>query len=237
MEETTANFQAHLLESQKWYCYVGERNAEAPACSSMTAAEVLRTSSCNCSDSFQQQVVDHFHEGDNKRVIYFLPKQNLVTDSARLFLTLQLFFSYNSSTRTPTLGYPNLWLLVYDPIQDPYIAYQTGDALMTLMDANGVTTLTLSSDYVDFGNGTAYYRYDVGVSTSPFMNLICDVAGNTSDYRDCHATVLVRVPRLERTVVHDRRVMLWTDVVASAGAYFALVQLISWIISGLSWAI
>lgn len=103
---------------------------------------------------------------------------------------------------------------------------------MMLMNANGVTTMALGVNYVDGGNGTYSYRYDADVRTTPHMNLVCDVASDLKDFSPCRASVLVRLPQLERTVIYPKQDKEWTDVVGQAGSYFALSQLVSWILSG-----
>jgi hypothetical protein len=205
MQETTAHYQAALLDEQPWYCYLGTRQPDAPACSSLTAEEVLATGSCNCSDSWTQKVLPHFSGVDNKRVLSFMPKLNLAMNSARHFLTLQVLWNYNTSAQAdPTLGYPNLWLIVYDSATSPWDAYLTGDSPMTLTNANGVTTLALGISYIE-RNASYHYRYSIDVNTSPFFGLVCDVSGNPEKYTPCYSSIWIRPPRLERTVVFSRQ--------------------------------
>lgn len=233
MQETTARYHANLID-QTWYCSVGERPPDAPACSSMTEEQVLNTRACNCSDSWVQEVLPHFVEGDDKRVLKFLPKPNLALKDPQQFLTLQYYFNYNVTKESrPLLRYPNLWILVYDPTTDPFVAWETGTSPMTLMNAHGVTTLSITINHINPSKADSFYKYDVIIDTSPAMNLPCDVSANPEDYYDCYGTILVRFPQLKRTVVRTKRDMVWSDVVASAGSYFALSQLVSWLVSGL----
>lgn len=233
MQETTAKYHANLID-QTWYCHVGERPPDAPSCSSMTEEQVLNARTCNCSDSWVQEILPHFSGPDDKRVLKFQPKSNLALKDPQQFLTLQYYFNYNVTKESrPILRYPNLWLLVYDPATDPFVAWKSGISPMTLMNAHGVTTLSVTINYIKPSNGDSFYKYDINVYTSPAMNLSCDVSGDLADYHDCPGTILVRFPQFNRTVVRTRRNMVWSDVVASAGSYFALSQLVSWLVSGL----
>ena len=76
------------------------------------------------------------------------------------------------------------------------------------------------------------------------MNLVCDVATrNTSTaddpngetYATCYVSIILRFERMERQTATERPAMDWADVVMIVGAYFALVQLLCWVASGLAW--
>jgi hypothetical protein len=73
------------------------------------------------------------------------------------------------------------------------------------------------------------------VSTSARQNLdiVCDVT--KPEWFLCYLTIEIQIPSLLRMVVQEERRLDWTRVVADAGAYFALVQFFSWIVSGMAW--
>lgn len=146
------------------------------------------------------------------------------------------------SANSSIIGSPNFWLLVYDPVIPAQQVYTSGTAGLSLINANGVNTVTLSPTYVQRRDSPPHYEYNAIVSTSPNLNIVCDVAtrnmspGATSNvYTDCTAFILFRFGNLDRTTINERPAMEWADVVASIGSYFALVQFVCWVISGLAW--
>lgn len=243
-----------MVEQQPWTCYIGE-SQDSPACSSMNPPQVaqLQVSSCNCSESWDQRIMYHFWGNDTKRFISFVHTPNLVTGSVEAFFNLQVHFNCKSSMSPSIFGKlnsfqdnssqwganssiianPNLWLLVYDPVIAPQQAYLTGTAGLSLINANGVTTVTLTPTYVQRRDSPPHYEYEAIISTSSFLNIICDVAtrnaladATSNAYADCTAFILFRFANLDRTTFRERPVMEWADVVASIGSYFALVQFV-----------
>ena len=139
-------------------------------------------------------------------------------------------------------------MLVYDPAIPAQEAYTSGTAGLSLINGNGFTTVTLSPTYVRRKGVTPHYEYNAAMSTSPNLNVACDVAaGNTSAvstqgmssnasaYSLCYASIAFRFATMQRTTITERPVMSWADVVASVGSYFALVQFVCWVISGVAW--
>lgn len=93
---------------------------------------------------------------------------------------------------------------------------------------------------------------DVTISVRQNLDLVCDV--DKKDFWNCFLTLEVQIPSFLRTVVHEETRYHWSvcclhscevgvanrrwpeqSVVADAGAYFALVQFSSWILSGSAW--
>lgn len=89
----------------------------------------------------------------------------------------------------------------------------------------------------------------VRISTTDNLNLVCDVTKNATQL--CYASLIIQIPRFDRTVLTEKMSMQWPvsrnpvvdssifgnliedqDVLAEVGAYFALVQILSWIVSG-----
>ena len=144
---------------------------------------------------------------------------------------------------------PNVWLLVYDPVIPAQEAYETGTAGLTLMNANGFTTITLTPNYMRRRDSTPHYEYDAQVNTSPMLDVVCDVATRnmssankkvktpeSNAYAPCDAPIAFRFANLERQTATERPAMQWVDVVMSVGSYFALVQFVCWVFSGLAWS-
>ena len=144
---------------------------------------------------------------------------------------------------------PNVWLLVYDPVIPAQEAFETGTAGLTLVNANGFTTITLTPNYFRPRNSTPHYEYDAQVNTSSMLDVVCDVAtrnmslANTTvktpesnAYAPCYAPIAFRFTNLERQTATERPAMQWGDIVMSVGSYFALVQFVCWVFSGLAWS-
>ena len=150
---------------------------------------------------------------------------------------------------------PNVWLLVYDPVIPAQEAYETGTAGLTLMNANGFTTITLTPNYMRRRDSTPHYESDAQVNTSPMLDVVCDVATRTMSssakandqtvnkttlesnaYAPCNAPIAFRFANLERQTATERPAMQWGDIVMNVGSYFALVQFVCWVFSGLAWS-
>jgi hypothetical protein len=133
-------------------------------------------------------------------------------------------------------------LLVYDPAIPAQEAYTTGTAGLSILNGNGFTTVTLNPTYVQRKDSPPHYEYNSQFYTSPFLNIVCDVGTrsttSTDDenaYADCTAYIVFRFATLERAILTEKPVMSWMDVVMNVGSYFALVQFVCWVISGLAW--
>ena len=144
---------------------------------------------------------------------------------------------------------PNVWLLVYDPVIPAQEAYETGTAGLTVMNANGFTTITLTPNYMRRRDSTPHYEYDAQVNTSPMLDVVCDVATRnmslanktvktpeSNAYAPCYAPIAFRFANLQRQTATERPAMQWGDIVLSVGSYFALVQFVCWVFSGLAWS-
>jgi hypothetical protein len=184
MEQTDARAQANLLDDQPWTCFIGAWNPTGPKCGALTEEQVLDPNpSCNCTYSWRHQILPHFSGNDTKRVMSLVPEPELLTNSTQTFLNLQVEFNCkyywptcdeyitypdhqltssppsDNSSVSLVLGSPNLWLFVYDPVVSAEEAYFKGYALITLMNANGVTTVTLNLNYYEKRNVVPHYEY------------------------------------------------------------------------------
>lgn len=50
----------------------------------------------------------------------------------------------------------------------------------------------------------------VGISTTPYMNLVCDTAGDQETYSPCHGVLLLNVPGFDSTIMNEQTTLLWT---------------------------
>ena len=121
---------------------------------------------------------------------------------------------------------PTVWLLVYDPVIPAQEAYETGTAGLTLMNANGFTTITLTPNYMRRRDSTPHYEYDAQVSTSPMLDVVYDVAtrdmssatanktvdktqSESNAYAPGTAPIAFRFANLERQTATERPAMQW----------------------------
>ena len=127
-------------------------------------------------------------------------------------------------------------------------AYTTGTAGLTVINANGFTTVTLTPSYIKRLDAPPHYEYEAQISTTPMLDVVCDMAERnmslandtikTPDdnaYANCYAFIALRFASLERQTATEKPVMEWGDVVMAVGSYFALIQFASWVISGVAW--
>ena len=155
---------------------------------------------------------------------------------------------WGSGDSTPRAS-PNVWLLVYDPVIPAQEAYETGTAGLTLLNANGYTTITLTPNYMRRRDSAPHYEYNAQVNTSPMLDVVCDVAtrnmslandtvktSEANAYAPCHAPIAFRFANLQRQTATERPAMQWGDIIMSVGSYFALVQFVCWVSSGVAWS-
>ena len=135
---------------------------------------------------------------------------------------------------------PNLWMLVYDSTISAATAYTTANGEYVLADVNSVNTVTMNPVFIRYRNGTGAYQYHVSLSSSQNSGVTCDVSGQLLNplgkYSDCSALFLFRIQSFQSSVLQERRKLEWADFGASVGAYFALIQAGSWILSLLAFA-
>ena len=111
-------------------------------------------------------------------------------------------------------------------------AYLQGTSSMRLFNAYGTSTVLLNNHYFEGRDGRARYEYGtsesyltfdsnggfgcllsslgVVISTSPYMNLVCDIAGNQTAYTPCRGVLLLNVPGFDSTIIRERTALNWT---------------------------
>ena len=85
------------------------------------------------------------------------------------------------------------------------------------MNAKGVTTISLSPTFFRGRTAPPKYEYSPIMTTSPNINLVCDVAPynstnrtaivsniNAGTYTDCHGSLVFQFGLLQRTTVTER---------------------------------
>ncbi|CAO2653808.1 Nn.00g032190.m01.CDS01 [Neocucurbitaria sp. VM-36] len=224
-------------------CSSGPRYDHVAQCSSLSITEALRTVSCDCGDSWPS--LERLKRGDStvmwltQNTTYYdmVPSPSTISKGAGHFLELQIFFTYNTTeaylnaSLTPA---PGVWMAIYDPSYDIVQMMKDGQLYTAQIDANSHTVVNIGLKYYTYLNKTSSYKYDVTISTRQNLDFVCDISKD--DWWPCHLTVEVQIPSFLRTIIHEERRQDWSRVVADAGAYFALVQFLSWIASGMAWS-
>ncbi|OCL11260.1 hypothetical protein AOQ84DRAFT_336188 [Glonium stellatum] len=235
LQDKAATYQANLVP-EPLKCFLNHFDPSSPMCSSLSRKDLLGSYSCNCNDSWVPGVQEEYPNTDTgHRYVSFRPAGYVISRGANFYMTIQAFFTYNTShIESNSIPSPDLWLMVYDPSLEWKDAYYNGYGPITLFNANGVTTINIGLVYYESLNGTGYYSYDIELSTTPNINLVCDVSED--DIALCHTSLVIQIPRFDRSVNKQQMSMTWPDVATEAGSYFAFVQFLSWIFSGQVWA-
>ena len=126
---------------------------------------------------------------------------------------------------------PSLSLAVYDPALGMQKSFEQGYTRMRLINANGIVAVNVGLWMRQAPGYEPAYDYPLDISNSQAANITCDTSTNTTFQGACHVSLFITIPNFERTITTRQKQMGWSDVVASAGAYFSFVQFISWIIS------
>ncbi|KAG9233345.1 hypothetical protein BJ875DRAFT_464429 [Amylocarpus encephaloides] len=158
-----------------------------------------------------------------------------MSKSPATMLQLQASFNYNSTQSrldSSTRLSPSLFLAVYDPTLGLDASLSQGFSRLSLIPANGIVSIAISLRLHNL-HGLSAYDYDLNISSSPAMELTCDLGGDSNGgyTHDCRVSLFMQFTGFERVIVGSRKKMSWADVAASAGAYFSFVQFISWIVS------
>ncbi|KAL8659517.1 MAG: hypothetical protein Q9202_007086 [Teloschistes flavicans] len=206
-------------KSQK--CFLGWLQEDAVSCDALKQEQLVPGHSCNCKAGWTDDVIEDFGwQNTTYRYVSWRPSAKLVVGVPTYRMTLQAFFTYNASQSladSKATQSPSLWLAIYDPQLD------LTDALKM-----GYTRLR----YRQAPNQPPAYDYaEVSLSSNQDLDIVCDTSPGKYVH-PCHVTLFIQIPTFERKVIMQSPVMRWTDVAASAGAYFSFVQFVSWILSG-----
>ncbi|KAF2795862.1 hypothetical protein K505DRAFT_301396 [Melanomma pulvis-pyrius CBS 109.77] len=238
-ESTQANIQ--LAEFK---CVSGDWTDHSELCSALTVSQNLESTSCDCGDRWP--TLEQMMRGDNKmtwlgkETSYFAmaPSETTVSRGEGHFMHLQVFFNYNTSASLANESVttaPGVWMAVYDARYDIRDALRDGYLQSAQIDANGHTVINVGLSYYEYLDRPPVYKYDLAFATRQNLDLVCDVT--KEGWYNCHVALEVQIPSFLRTIARQEKRMTWSRVIADAGAYFALVQFLSWIGSGQAWAI
>ncbi|KAL8686133.1 MAG: hypothetical protein Q9218_007322 [Villophora microphyllina] len=103
---------------------------------------------------------------------------------------------------------PDLWLAIFDSSYPLEVALESGYAPLNLMNANGVTSLNLNLNTLQSKYPEPMYFYRPVISTSPNVEIVCDVSGNYS--YPCYTSLLLQFVNHDRSDIKERQAMSWT---------------------------
>lgn len=238
LQDVKQNTMANLVDSAAPKCFSGLFDSSAPPCETLSAEQYLNQSSCNCNNSISSSLDGTFSWSVGTfKYFLFRPPMNTISKHPGYHMTLQAFFNYNASealasvTTTPS---PDLQLAIFDPGSGLEQALNSSYSPINLINTNGISYIHLDLNLRRDRHLASIYDYDPTISTSPNLGLVCDTSANMSNL--CHASLELQFTSHDRKITVERRGMTWVDAAVSAGAYFAFVQFLSWIVSGQVWA-
>ncbi|KAK4555405.1 hypothetical protein LTR86_007702 [Recurvomyces mirabilis] len=204
-------------------------------CQAQTKETILAEHYCNCSESFsgvQKAPLANHVGGISYRD--FIPSTQISFNTTNASLVLQVFSSHNSSgtPRDWILPGPFLLLMAFDPVMPTMEAFTSGRAQITHIPVLASTNVVIQPQYRMGWGGKPYYYYDMGITSIPSLNDICDVGDDYVTW--CYTTVVLQFVDMTRTVMTRQRAASPSDIFAQVGGYFALVQFLCWIISGMA---
>lgn len=218
-------------------CYLGWYDNDAPHCADVPPGVLP----CNCGSNWIPSVVEDFlWQNITYRYLVMVSSESLTCLSTSTEMLLQAFYWFNASQAWLDSSWhlnPSLWLSIWDPTLTLQEALEKGYTRLVLINANGMSSITLGLRSRQAIGGAPAYDYQLSVSTTPAQDLVCDVSGTIgSPSGPCHITLLLQFPTFERQISRLMPVMGWVDVISSAGSFYAVVQLLSWIVSGMVFA-
>lgn len=169
----------------------------------------------------------------------------------RTFRELSDKFSLDNTTKAlqdagRILG-PSLFVSIFDPTLDLLEALQKNYTRLEHMPANGLSTVTLGLHHRQALNEPGKYDYELSISSTPSMDLRCDSSAEVNMEMACWMTIFLSFPSFSRRVTELNYKMSLTvsvpyffvlrktnvpqDVLAEAGAWFSLFQMIAWLVS------
>ncbi|KAK0735324.1 hypothetical protein B0T21DRAFT_411962 [Apiosordaria backusii] len=227
--------QANLEVDPPPKCFLGWYNETAPDCG-VTASDY--TGSCQCGNRWSGRIENFEWQNTSYRAFTLTSSISMESPRPTYQMIAQAFFTYNTSQAlvdSSRVLSPSLWIAVYDPTLTVQEALENGYTRMVLINANGMTALNLGLNYREALGKAPAYDYQLSISTIPSMDLQCDTSDPKGASGPCFLSLFVQFPSFERQVSRQDVAMKWQDVVADAGSWFALFQLLGWISSGLAW--
>ncbi|KAI0901157.1 hypothetical protein F4806DRAFT_183142 [Annulohypoxylon nitens] len=236
-----------LLQRQNWTsqgildvsrappkCFVGWADPDAQNCELSNS----QNESCRCEDRWEKSIQDFEWQGVQYRTLTLVSSEALLCTVPTKLMLAQAFLWYDSSKAlndSSRLLSPSLSIAVYDPTLSLRQALENDYTRPILVNANGMVAVNLGLNYRQTRGKAPAYDYDVSLSTIPAVDMLCDRGSDTTPSTGpCFLSLWLQFPTFERQVSTQGYAMEWPDVVASAGSWLSLFQIISWILSGLA---
>ncbi|KAK2051312.1 hypothetical protein LY76DRAFT_528814 [Colletotrichum caudatum] len=228
--------QAELSLEKSPKCFQGLWEDNLPVCSRDHPGDA-----CNCANDWVLPLNTTFTwRNTTYHMLQLQPTESAVSKELGQALMVQAFFSYDTEKALKDRGSllePSLRLAIWDPHLTLAEALERGLTRLVLINANALTSLNLYVESRQTSPGSSlaldYARSDI--SSIPSRSLLCDTGNNKEQYRDlCEVTLHLQYVTFDLVVSSYRRVMEWPDMVAVAGSWISLFQILAWILSGLA---
>ncbi|KAL8718704.1 MAG: hypothetical protein Q9181_008165, partial [Wetmoreana brouardii] len=148
-------------KSQK--CFLGWLKEDAVFCDDLTPEQLIPGQSCNCKAGWTNDVIEGFEwQNTTYRYVSWRPTPKLIDRVPTYLMTLQAFFTYNTSQSLAdsyATQSPSLWLAIYDPQLNLADALRKGYTRMVLNAANGNNAINLGLTYRQAPNYPPAYDY------------------------------------------------------------------------------
>ncbi|KAI1456514.1 hypothetical protein F4805DRAFT_468035 [Annulohypoxylon moriforme] len=215
-------------------CFVGWAEPDAPNCALSDSQRLP----CRCEDRWEENIGNFTWQGTKYRTLTLVSSEALLCTVPTTLMLAQAFLWYDSSKAindSSRLLSPSLSIAVYDPTLSLSEALENDYTRPILVNANGMVAVNLGLNYRQVRGRTPAYDYDVSLSTIPALDMLCNVGSDSKPATEpCFLSLWLQFPTFERQVSTQGYAMSWADVVASAGSWLSLFQIISWILSGLA---
>ncbi len=217
-------------------CFINRYDDTAPNCTQLNGQAIDDSDSCNCASLWSQHVVENFqYRNRTYRYLEFRADERMICTRPTTLLWLQAPFDYNADKAEAQEGFmpsPGLSLAIFDPKNNLSYALENNYTRMIDINALGSTSINLDLFYRINLDDTAAYDYKITLSSTPSLNLVCNTGSNGTQYSGpCATRILLRISSFHRTILQEKKGISWTKIVNSVGAWYSLVQFVSWVLS------
>ncbi|KAK4217729.1 hypothetical protein QBC37DRAFT_437796 [Rhypophila decipiens] len=227
--------QANLAGSVPGKCFIGWYDERSPDCEELPPG----TTPCQCAGSWAKNIVDFQWHNTSYRAQILTSTSSMVSNAPTNQMIVQTFFTYNTAKALADSSHilsPSLFIAVYDPTLTLQQALENGFTRLNLVNANGVAAINLGLSYRDYqyiGKPPAY-DYTLSISGIPGTDLRCDVSSPEKNTGHCFLSLFMQFPTFDRLVFTQKVAMSYEELLSVAGSWFAVSQLLGWILSGLA---
>ncbi|KAI2465618.1 hypothetical protein F4781DRAFT_424665 [Annulohypoxylon bovei var. microspora] len=215
-------------------CFIDWAEEGAPSCGLSNSQRLP----CRCEDRWEESIGNYTWRGTKYRTLTLVSSKALLCTVPTTFMLAQAFMWYDSSKAindSSRLLSPSLSVAIYDPTLNLTEALENDYTRPILINANGMVAVNLGLNYRQARGRAPAYDYDISLSTIPSLEMQCDVGSDTEQATGpCFLSLWIQFPTFERQVSTQGYAMSWPDVIASAGSWLSLFQIVSWILSGLA---